>query len=72
MFMICTDDDRSHVEPTVKFSMELLAKRVPAEMHIYTYGGHGFALCPTAKPAPVMIWTARLKDWMVECEFLKQ
>lgn len=31
-------------------------------MHIYTYGGHGYVLCPTQKPAPVMIWPDRMKD----------
>lgn len=66
VFMICTDDDRSHVEPTVKFYLELEAKKIPTEMHIYSYGGHGFALRPTAKPSPVMNWPERLKEWMAE------
>ena len=71
VFMVCTDDDRSHVEPTVKFYLELLAKRIPAEMHIYAYGGHGFALRPTQKPAPVMTWPDRLKEWLTERGFWK-
>ncbi len=69
-FMVCTDDDRSHVEPTVKFYLELEQQKVPAEMHIYTYGGHGFALRPTKKPAPVMKWPQQLMDWMKERELL--
>ncbi len=71
VFMVCTDDDRSHVEPTVKFYMELLEKKIPTEMHIYTYGGHGYALRPTQKPAPVMTWPDRLKEWMVERDLWK-
>ena len=67
VFMI--DDDRSHVKPTVEFYMELLAKRIPSEMHIYTYGGHGYALRPTQKPSPVMTWPDRLMDWLVERGF---
>jgi acetyl esterase/lipase len=64
-FMVCTDDDRSHVEPTVKFYLELEAKHIPAEMHIYSYGGHGFALHATKlAPSPVMGWTERLKEWL--------
>ena len=43
-FLVCADDDRSHVEPTVKFYLELEGKHIPAEMHIYAYGGHGFGL----------------------------
>ena len=66
VFMVCADDDRSHVEPTVKFYLELEAKKIPAEMHIYAYGGHGFALRPTQKPAPVTGWPERLKEWFAE------
>jgi acetyl esterase/lipase len=66
VFMVCADDDRSHVEPTVKFYLELEAARVPTEMHIYAYGGHGFGLRPTKKEAPVMKWPARLEEWMAE------
>lgn len=71
VFMVCTDDDRSHVEPTVKFYLELEAKHIPAEMHIYAYGGHGFALRPTKKPAPVMGWSERLKEWLAERDISK-
>jgi len=66
VFMVCADDDRSHVEPTVKFYLELEANRIPAEMHIYAYGGHGFGLRPTQKPAPVMFWPERLAEWLAE------
>jgi 6-phosphogluconolactonase len=71
VFMACADDDRSHVEPTVKFYLELEAKHVPAEMHIYAYGNHGFALRPTAKAAPVMSWPDRLQDWLAERGYSK-
>ncbi|HEY2014226.1 MAG TPA: alpha/beta hydrolase [Bryobacteraceae bacterium] len=66
VFLVCADDDRSHVEPTVKFYLELEANHIPAEMHIYAYGGHGFALRPTARPAPVTGWPERLKEWLAE------
>ncbi len=49
VFMVCADDDRSHVEPTVKFYLELEQNHIPTEMHIYTYGGHGFALAADAE-----------------------
>src|SRR3954452_15387137 len=67
VFMVCADDDRSHVEPTVKFYLELEAQHIPTEMHIYSYGGHGYALRPTKEaPAPVMGWPDRLKEWMAQ------
>jgi len=66
-FLVCADDDRSHVEATVKFYLELEAQHVPTEMHIYAYGGHGFALRPTQKAgAPVTGWPERLKEWLAE------
>ncbi len=65
VFMVCTTDDPSHVIPTVKFYLELVALKVPAEMHIYEYGEHGFGLRPTKKPgSPVENWPARLTEWL--------
>ncbi len=65
VFMVCATDDPSHVVPTVKFYLELQAHHIPAEMHIYDYGEHGFALRPTKKPgSPVESWPARLTEWL--------
>ncbi|MGD1073684.1 MAG: alpha/beta hydrolase [Bryobacteraceae bacterium] len=67
VFMVCADDDRSHVEPTVKFYLELEANHIPAEMHIYAFGDHGFALRPAKRPgAPVESWPDRLTDWLAD------
>jgi endo-1,4-beta-xylanase len=72
VFMVCTTDDPSHVIPTVKFYLELVAQKVPAEMHIYEYGEHGFGLRPTKKPgSPVESWPARLTDWLAAREIVK-
>ncbi len=65
VFMVCANDDPSHVVPTVKFYLELQANHIPAEMHIYDYGEHGFGLRPTKKPgSPVESWPARLSEWL--------
>ena len=72
VFMICTTDDPSHVVPTVKFYLELQAAKVPAEMHIYEYGGHGFGLRETKKPgSPVEAWPARMMEWLASRGFSK-
>lgn len=64
-FLICTTGDPAHVVATVQFYLELEAHHIPAEMHIYEYGEHGYALRPTKKPgAPVESWSARLADWL--------
>jgi|HigsolmetaAR202D_1030399.scaffolds.fasta_scaffold18215_2 Esterase/lipase len=72
VFMVCTTEDRSHVIPTVKFYLELEAKRIPTEMHIYATGPHGFALRPTQKRLPVNTWPDRLKDWLAELNIIPQ
>jgi 6-phosphogluconolactonase len=63
-FMVCADDDRSHVEATARFYLELEARKIPVEMHIYAFGGHGFAL--RQSPKPVSAWPDRLKEWLAE------
>lgn len=64
-FLVCTTTDRAHVVATVQFYLELEAHQIPAEMHIYGYGDHGYALRPTKRPgAPVESWPARLADWL--------
>ncbi len=66
-FLVCTDEDRSHVEPTVKFYLELEAHHIPTEMHIYSFGPHGYALRPSKRPgAPVESWPERLKEWLAD------
>ncbi len=70
-FLICADDDRSHVEPTVKFYLELQASHIPAEMHIYGSGGHGFGLRPPKQPAAVATWPDRLKDWLTDRKIIR-
>ena len=65
VFMVCANDDPSHVIPTVKFYLELQSHKIPAEMLIYDYGEHGFGLRPTKKPgSPVESWPSRLSDWL--------
>lgn len=63
-FLVCADDDRSHVVTTVNLYLDLEKQNVSSEMHIYAAGGHGFAMKPV--PLPVATWTDRLKEWMVE------
>ena len=63
-FLVCADDDRSHVVTTVKFYLDLEAQGVSTEMHIYANGKHGFAL--TNKTNPVKTWPDRLKEWMMD------
>ncbi len=62
-FLIAADDDTAVLpENSVKFYLELRKAGVPAELHLYLHGGHGFGLAPLD---PVLSsWTGRLADWL--------
>ena len=68
-FLVCADDDPSHVVTTVNLYLDLEKQGVPSEMHIYASGKHGFGLRAPAA-LPVATWPDRLKDWMVDRKLL--
>jgi acetyl esterase/lipase len=46
---------------------------VPAELHIYNRGGHGFGMTgrtPAFAQLPVSGWPARFQEWMADMGFL--
>ena len=57
-----TDDKTVPVENAMMFYSALRAAAVPAEMHIFEHGGHGFGLAP-ADPA-LGAWTTAAESWM--------
>ena len=62
-FLVCADDDPSHVVTTVNLYLDLQKQGVSSEMHIYASGKHGFGL-RAAATLPVSTWTDRLWEWM--------
>lgn len=69
-FLVCADDDRSHVVTTVNLYLDLEKQSVPAEMHIYASGGHGFGMRKSA--LPVASWPDRLWEWLNERKLVGQ
>ncbi len=67
-FLVCADDDRSHVTATVELYSGLEKQGVSSEMHIYATGGHGFGLRDVH--APVSSWNGRLIEWMIDKKIL--
>ena len=63
-FLVCADNDRSHVVTTVNLYLDLEKQGDSSEMHIYAAGGHGFGL--RASNLPVASWPDRLKEWMLD------
>jgi acetyl esterase/lipase len=68
-FLVHAADDRTvPVNNSILFFQALLKNKVPAEMHIYQNGGHGFGLHnATTKDE----WIERLKNWFLKNGFLK-
>lgn len=60
--MAASDDNAVSPECALNFYTALLKAGVPAELHIYESGGHGFGLGST-NPR-VSSWSQRLAEWM--------
>jgi acetyl esterase/lipase len=61
-FIVQAEDDPVHVENAVVYFMALKAAKVPAELHIYAGGGHGYGLRRTA--LPVTTWPLAVETWL--------
>lgn len=62
MFFAHAGDDPVRPENSVAMYLALKKAGVPAELHIYSAGGHGFGLRPSDKPAST--WPARCGEWL--------
>lgn len=64
-FLVQASDDPT-VSPgnSTRFYLALLQAKVPAELHIYLKGGHGFGMVHSG--LPTASWPLRLEDWMRE------
>ncbi|MGA8027376.1 MAG: alpha/beta hydrolase [Bryobacteraceae bacterium] len=62
-FLVQTEDDRvAHVESSMTYYLALKNANVPAEMHLYTEGVHGYGLRRTA--LPVTAWPQLVETWL--------
>jgi acetyl esterase/lipase len=62
MFLAHAYDDPYSPADTARLFIALKEAGVPAELHVYHSGGHGFGLRPSDNP--VSTWTARCEDWL--------
>ena len=63
-FMLCADNDRGPSLAIPNLYLALKQAGVPAELHVYNSGGHGFGLRPNASPVVRSTWFLRVQDWM--------
>jgi endo-1,4-beta-xylanase len=69
-FLVCSIDDRPEISAGLaEVYLRFHKAGVPAELHIFSSGGHGFGLRPSAPPKPVLKWPARLLAWLHERGF---
>jgi len=61
-FIVQAEDDPVHVENSTVYFLALKSAEVPAEMHLYAQGGHGYGLRPTE--LPVTGWPALVETWL--------
>ena len=68
-FIAVAADDKVSADGSVRIYEGLRKAGVPAELHVYASGGHGFGLRPSEKPCST--WPQRCADWMKARGLLK-
>jgi acetyl esterase/lipase len=61
-FLLQAENDPVHVENTTDYFLALKRARVPAEVHIYAEGGHGYGLRRTE--LPITKWPDLVDTWL--------
>lgn len=70
MFLAHAQDDPLTPENSVAAFLALKAAGVPAELHVYAHGGHGFGLRPAKDPAPAS-WPRQAAAWMARMGWIE-
>lgn len=68
--MIQAEDDKSYINSSLFYYYALKEVGVPAWMHLYSTGGHGYGMRNTG--AAVNNWPVRVEDWFVELGVLEE
>jgi acetyl esterase/lipase len=62
MFFVHSSDDPISSESSVALYLALKKHKVPAELHVYASGGHGYGMRKV--PHPCATWPQRAAEWM--------
>jgi acetyl esterase/lipase len=67
-FLVHANDDKGVLpENSIRYYLGLRQANVPAELHIFLKGGHGFGMRPSAGPAAG--WPALCRQWLEQMGF---
>ena len=69
MFIAMSNDDPVGPENAVQLYLALKRAKVPAELHIYATGGHGYGLRKSGKPSAT--WPVRCAEWLKDQGLIK-
>lgn len=61
-FLAQAEDDPVHVQNSIVYFLQLKQAGVPAELHLYTHGGHGYGLRKTGMP--ISHWPELVETWL--------
>ncbi len=71
-FLACAYNDRQDIaEGLAEVYLRFKRAGVPAELHIYGSGGHGFGV-RAGNHKPVGVWLARFEEWLGDSGFLSK
>jgi acetyl esterase/lipase len=71
MFFVHAFDDGIPVQNALLLAAELKKVNVPAEVHVYDVGGHGYGLRPVPE-LPVTTWPKRAEEWLARRGLLRK
>lgn len=70
MFFAHASNDPIPVENSIELCKAMWAVKAPAELHVYSSGGHGFGM--NKVPHSCAMWPAECAEWMEKSGFLKK
>ncbi len=68
MFFLVAHDDKNNPVEAAMLYLEYQKLNLPAELHIYTKGGHGFGMRKNRQP--INDWPARCGEWLKSMGYL--
>ena len=69
-FLSVSYNDEGCFPGTIEFTKALKANKVPAELHVFGDGGHGYGMKPSDKSYAT--WPKRCGEWLAERGYLKK
>ncbi len=69
-FFLCADDDRFHSVVVTDLLEKFRQAKVPAELHLYAKGGHGFNMGTRSRLTSINHWPQLMTDWLTDGGYL--